>query len=287
VSILEVLAANYHADVLGYDSPSLSSSIVHILTESTPKHAWTAHPRLNPWYEPLEDDKFDVGTAAHALMLQGEEIVSVVEAKDWRTNEAKDKRDLARKEGKVPLLAHQWENVQAMARLARTQFDQHEADPPLFTDGKPERTLVWEEDGVLCRARLDWLRDDHRAIDDLKTCRSANPEAWTRRTMFAIGADTQASFYRRGVRAVTGADAEFRFVIVEKVPPYAFSVISPGPAVLALADEKVDRAISTWRRCLAEDSWPGYPTQVCHAELPAWVESQWLEREGLAEEATA
>jgi hypothetical protein len=217
-------AADYHDDPC--EQPSLSASIAAILCTQTPAHAWVAHPRLNPHFERHEEQKFDVGTAAHSLLLEGESAVRVVYADDWRTKEAKELRDEARAHNQIPLLEKHWAAVQAMAAAVRTQLERVDAVPPLFTDGKPEQTLVWEEAGVTCRARLDWLRDDYQAADDLKTTsRTANPEQWAR-SLFGSGRDVQAAFYRRGIRAVTGVDADFRYCIVETYPPFALSVVS-------------------------------------------------------------
>lgn len=268
----------YHADPC--ERPSLSASMAHILCTSSPAHARQAHPKLNPTFERHDEEKFDVGTVAHALLLQGEDIAVVVDAPDWRTNAAKEERDVARAAGQIPLLAKHWEAVQAMVAAAREQLATHAAAPPLFTDGLPEQTLVWEEpNGITCRSRLDWLRDDHATIDDLKTTgRSANPDAYSR-ALFGVGGDVQAAFYLRGLKALTGADGEFRWVVVETSPPYALAVIAPGPDVLALAEEKVESAIERWRLCLETGDWPAYSRQVCFAELPPWEEMRWMERE--------
>lgn len=271
-------AADYHADPA--KAPSLSSHIAHLLCERSAWHAWAAHPKLNPDFEPSEDSKFDPGTAAHALLLQGEKIVHVVEADSWRKKDAQEVRDKARENGLVPLLTHQWEEVQRMVAAIEAQLPQLDVDPPLLTDGEPEQTLVWQEpNGVWCRARLDWLRTDGRAIDDLKTTsRNADPRQWARTTMWSIGGDVQAAFYLRGVRAVGGPQAQFRFVLAETEPPYAVSVVSPSQSVLELANAKVEWAIERWAECLEADEWPGYPPQVVHAELPEWAHARWLER---------
>jgi exodeoxyribonuclease VIII len=122
------------------------------------------------------------------------------------------------------------------------------------------------------------LRDDLACVDDLKTTsRSASPESWNR-TLFSIGADVGASFYLRGLKAVTGVTARYRFVVVETSAPFALSVFELSDDVLALAHEKVEWALATWRQCLADDSWPGYPTQVCTVGLNTWEETRWFER---------
>jgi hypothetical protein len=280
-------AEEYHAGDEG--QPRLSASIAHILCTTSPLHAWTAHPRLNPHYERKEEERFDVGKAAHSVLLEGEDNIYVVHEDSWRKTVAKEARDYARSLGKVPLLAANRDEVLAMADAVREQLVAHEAEPPLFSDGKPEVSILWEEGGVLCKARFDWLRDDRLAIDDLKTTsRSASPNQFSR-NLFSTGADIQAAMYLRAVRSVLVTEADlwglplpepvFRWVVVETTPPYAISVITPGPDVLALGDAKVAWALEEWSRCLAANSWPAYPPRIATAELPPWEESKWLERE--------
>ncbi len=275
--IYTISAAEYHQDPC--IAPSLSASIAHIMLTQSAWHAWWAHPRLNPAYQPQDDEKFDLGTAAHAYLLEGESGFAIIQAPDWRTKLAKEARDDARRHGKIPLLADRWGDVQGMALAARQQLDAHEDTPRPLANGKPEQTLVWQEDGAWCRARLDWLHADQKTIDDYKTTSaSANPDVWTR-TLFGIGADVQAAFYRRGLKVVTGQDAQFRFVVQESSPPYALSVIGLAPDALALAERKVQYALTLWRHCVELGEWPGYPRQICWATAPAWEEARWGEQE--------
>jgi hypothetical protein len=173
-----------------------------------------------------------------------------------------------------------------MADTARQQLADHAADPRLFVDGQPERTLIWEDDhGVICRARLDWLRDDNTAIDDLKTTSaSADPAKWTR-TMYGMGCDVQVAFYTRGVEKLTGIRPLFRYAVIETYPPFALSVVDLAPSAVALGEEKVQRAIDLWAACLERDEWPGYDKRVASIELPTYEELRWLERDGAQEVA--
>src|SRR3990167_1259095 len=74
--------------------PSLSASLAHVLLTRSPKHAWLAHPRLNPAWEPDESEaRQDIGTIVHALLLEGDASrVVVIEAEDYRTKAAKEAR---------------------------------------------------------------------------------------------------------------------------------------------------------------------------------------------------
>jgi hypothetical protein len=273
----ELSRDDYHADA---DGPTLSASIAHILCTASPLHAWTAHPALNPNHTPVEKDHYDFGTAVHAVLLEGVEICVPIEAADWRTNAAKEAREQTRAEGRIPLLAHDYTRLLQLVSAAKRQLADHHASPRLFTDGKPEQSLFWHEpDGVACRARIDWLRDDFVAIDDLKTTSaSANPDLWSRR-LFDHGVDVQSEMYRRGAERLTGVRPEFRLVVIETTEPFALSVVSPGPDVELIARKKVDYAIALWEKCLRENSWPGYARDVAYAALPAYEESRWLERE--------
>jgi len=289
--IYDLPASLYHADPC--PDPSLSSSIAKLICLSSPAHARQAHPRLNPAAVADEAEHFDIGTAAHAVLLEGKDAVEVIDAKDWRTNAAKEARDLARAAGKTPLLAKTWADVKAMVAAARGQLDHHiDGGAQMFTAGEPERTIIWNDDGVWCRARLDWLRPNQRrvrdvvdmgpewAIDDYKTTSaSANPDAWTR-TMFSSGFDIQAAWYRRGLkRLMPDVDVTFRFAVQETYPPFALSVIALGPDAMTIAEKKCLYALDAWRACLQDGAWPTYAHRTCYASMPPWHEEWWLERE--------
>lgn len=283
--ILDIDADAYHADTLNPEldevMPRFSKSIGHLLLTKSPRHAWAAHPKLNPDWKPSAEGKFDVGTAAHALLLEGDDTrIVVVEAENWTTKAAKQDREDARAEGFTPLLRHQYDDARSMVAAARAQIDL--VDPTLFTEGKPERTLAFTLAGVACKCRCDWLDDSLTRIVDYKTTGgSAAPEVWTTNRLYDIGADLQAVLYMQGLDVAAGLDAlpRFVFVVQETADPYALSVVELGPDVIALAEAKLEYALATWKRCLASGVWPAYPTQVVRAKLPPWQESRWYDRE--------
>jgi hypothetical protein len=267
--------AEYLADPC--PTPSLSASLIHLICSRSPWHAWTASPRLNPAYVREEADRFDLGTAVHAFILQGASDFVVVDAPDWRTQAAKTQREAARRVGRVPLLREQYDQVLAMAAALMPQLAGFD-EPRPFAVGRAEQTLLWQEDGLWCRARLDWLHDSHETIDDLKTVGgSANPAAWSR-TLFGMGFDIQAAWYRRGVKAVFGTEAAFRFVLIETDAPHAAAVVALGPDAQDLAEKKIRYGMRVWRECLESDVWPGYPRAIYHADLPPWEATAWGER---------
>lgn len=282
--IYDIPAEAYHADPC--PAPSLSSSIAKLLVEKSPRHAKLAHPRLNPNYAPKNRTIFDIGSAAHAMVLGDERRFVIVDADDWKTKAAQAERAAAYAAGKIPLLPHQWEECRAMALAARAQLDASEEDADAFTNGKPEQTLIWQEDGIWCRIRLDWLTPGSNVFRDYKTTgASAHPDQWGRKSLYDTGAIMQAGFYRRGIKAVLGIEnAHFRFVVQETEAPYALSVIGLSPSVTALADLMAAEAVRIWTWCTQSNRWPGYPKRVAYPDLPVWQERAWEDRKVLAEQ---
>lgn len=270
--------AAYQADAQG-SVPSLSASIARILLNQTPRHAWLAHPRLNPHYRDERKPEFDRGEAAHALLIGKGRKIAVLPFDDYRKKEAKEARDAAYAEKKIPIKARDYEEIEAMVQSARSQLGQiFELGKP-FEDGQGELPLYWQEGETHFRSRLDWLSHDRKIIFDYKTTGNAHPDAFTRK-IYDMGYDVQAAFYRRAVRMTGGPErAAFIFVAQEIEAPYALSAVSLTPAALDMAERKVEKAIALWRDCMASNIWPGYPARVCHVDPPSWAEWQWTDRE--------
>ncbi|HEY1806058.1 MAG TPA: PD-(D/E)XK nuclease-like domain-containing protein [Terracidiphilus sp.] len=259
--------------------PSLSASIIKILITETPIHAWTAHPRLNPNYERTEEDKFDLGNAAHALMLHDPQAFSILQFDNWRTKDAQNAKAEARKAGKIPMLADNWQRVCDMVEAGRAQLLQHRDASEAFANGKGEQTIIWQEGATWFRSKLDWMPDKPTIFYDYKTTGSADPDTW-QKIAFQTGADIQAAFYRRGIRALELArNPRMRFVVQETTEPYALSVCEFSPESLELADRRIGHAIKKWEWCMKHHEWPGYPDRTVTLEAPPWHESQLMARE--------
>lgn len=276
----------YHADPCPI--PSLSKSIGATMMTQTPRHGWEKHPRLNPNYVHENKAVYDVGTAAHALVLrdgQPDEF-EIVDAADWRGGDARKKRDLAWEEGRIPLLASKWNDVMQMAAAMKLQLKNHRDSSTAFTGGKAEQTIAWKIGSIWVRSRLDYAPEGRDAngrvrLDDLKSTEgSASPDVWLNR-MYEMGADVQAELYTRGYCAVTGIDpndVDFRFIVQESKPPFAVCVIGLDPIARELAKHKVDEMINLWTWCTENDSWPGYPNSTCWVAPPIREEYRFEER---------
>lgn len=275
--IHEITAEAYHADPC--PEPSLSASVARVLLQRSPLHAWHAHPRLNPRYAPDDSSRFDLGSAAHAMLLEGDHArVAFIDAPDWRTKPAKEARDAARAEGRLPVLEHHEATLSTMLTVARAAVAASEL--PDLLDGDAERALVWLDGSAWCRSRLDMLSTDRRVILDYKTCASAEPEMFIRQ-IGNMGYDVQAEFYLRGLEAITGEQATFIFLAQEIEEPFACSLVSLANVYREIAQRKVERAIDCWGRCLQAGRWPAYGTRVHYAEPPPWAMNEHAAREAM------
>jgi hypothetical protein len=281
--LYDIPAEEYHGDPC--PEPSLSSSIGKLILRRSPLHGAIRHPRIA--LDPLREDKetFDLGNAAHTLLLHDGRKLRVIDAPDWRTKAAREDRDEARAAGEIPLLADQYDRTVRMVEACREQVAESEAAGAFdLATGKGEQALIWREDDLWCRALLDWhprdVRDGGIWYDYKTTAASAHPDDWGGRTGWGLQFDFQAAFYLRGIRTVFGVDSpRMRFVVQERAFPHCLCIIELSPAALAMAERKVERALQIWRECRTKNLWPGYPPRVCYVDPPVWDEKEWIERE--------
>ena len=267
--------ATYHADPC--PEPSLSRSIAKLIAERTPRHAFVAHPRLNPQVEDEKEDKFDLGTAAHSLLLKEGSQIEIIDAPDWRTNAAKLARDVARGQGKVPLLEKQYERANRMAEAVRAQL-------PLFglgsilDEGASEVVGAWIDPVAgWCRMMIDLLMPD-LTIWDIKTTDIAISEENLSRHMSGMGNEWQHAFYERGITALyhelTGR-VKFGFIFIETKEPFAVLPVRLSNAAIAKGRSNVERACRLWAHAKETGEWPMFGGQVRTIEYPPWQIAEW------------
>lgn len=263
-------ARYYHADPV--QGGSLSSTGARaLLPPSCP--AKYMHDLMHP----KVSKEFDIGHAAHRLVLGAGHELRRIPNSDYRTNAAKDARQAAYDDGATPLLEPQLEQVEAMAAVLRA----HPVAGKLFTPGTgdAEQVLLWRDEptGVWCRAMVDWLprRDSgKRFVVDYKTCKDASPDA-IGRAIYDRGYHQQAAWYLDGVGALGLIDDPgFVFVFQEKSAPYVVTVAQCDDTALLIGAARNRRAIETYMECRAAGRWPGYSNQLETIPLPHWAEAR-------------
>lgn len=115
-------------------------------------------------------------------------------------------------------------DLEKAARVQRAVRDNPSARQELSRRWRTEYTIIWEQDGVPCKARLDWLTNPNGGwstpyhkipvvtIGELKLCRD-NDEAWFTRDAARREYHAQLEWYGRGLLAHFPG-IELRYVIL-------------------------------------------------------------------------
>ncbi|HET9797291.1 MAG TPA: PD-(D/E)XK nuclease-like domain-containing protein [Gemmatimonadaceae bacterium] len=272
-----ISAEEYFADPCKV--PALSSSIANILERQSPLHAWSAHPKLGG-ISRAPTKSLENGSLSHALLLDAGKGIEVIDAKDYRTKIAQEKRDAAREAGLVPVLEHEYKAATSVARTLRERF----ASVGISLDGDKELAALWTETArngaeVQCRGMMDHLKLP--VIYDLKSIRSANPEV-CRRHVESYGYALQRAAYVSAVERILPEFAgrvDFVFVFYELEPPYAVTPIRLSGAFRELGERSWRRAVDRWEECLRTNTWPGYATSILDLEPSEWALSKDMDRQ--------
>lgn len=217
---------------------------------------------------------FDIGHAAHTVVLGAGAEIKVVDAPDWRSKAAKADADEIRAAGHTPLLVHEWRLIVGMVEAVRA----HPIAGPLFEPGTgtPEVSMFWRDvaSDIDRRARVDWLPHTDGGqvtLVDLKTCASGDL-ASIRSSVAKFRYEMQHAWYVDGAHALEVADdVRFRFVFVEKTPPFLVTVVELDAQAEAAGRARNDEALRIYRECVEWDMWPGYSDDVVTVSLPPWA----------------
>lgn len=264
--IYQMTNAEYHAH------DALSASRMKTLLEAPAKFK---HERENPVHKNL----FDFGSAWHKAVLgdEGEELV-VVQADSWRTNVAKEQKEKAHAENKIPLLEKDKDLIDEMVAVLRAHPEASALLDP--AKGQIEQSAFWQDarTGLWLRVRFDYLPDKVPGlpfmIADPKSAASSKPEKWLK-SAADLGYHIQDSLYRQAVREL-GIDPRpaFTFICQEKDPPYIVTPIRLDGEAQKIGDYLVRVAIDTYIQCEATGEWPGYIEGVAIGRLPGYYTNQ-------------
>lgn len=171
--------------------------------------------------------------------------------------------------GRVALPPAQWDMAQAiMAAVAG-----HERAGRALQGGVAEETLVWRDaaTGVLCKARLDYYREDLGVVFDLKTTEDARAPAVSR-DILKWGYHLSAAHYLAGLEALGLPAVGFAWVCVEKSAPYAIGLHLASPPLLDQAAHEHRALLARYAACVQSGKWPGYADDFAAIDLPRWAQ---------------
>jgi hypothetical protein len=269
------------------DGPSVSSTTLRTLINTSPAHAWAACP-LNPnRVEPKETEAFALGRAAHHLLaaeIGFENVFAIrpetIDGAPWQGNRTVCKKWLAqaKREVKTVLTSAQVEQVRGMA----VSLGAHPLVQSGILNGLIERSMFWRdpETGIWLKSRPDAIPSDAGDFSDLKTTPSTL-YLDLQRSIADFGYIQQAALTFEGARALGIEATSFNLLWIEKQPPHCVRVQQ-------LRDEDIDRgrmlnrvAIRMFADCLSTGVWPGPGDDrddVEFVDLPEWRRQQIDER---------
>lgn len=236
---------------------------------------WTIQTK-SPAHYRYEDREhkaaFDIGTAAHLAILEPNDFESKVHRgpDDRRGNKWKDAAEFCATEGMLILTSGDYDNVLACR-------DAVHADAwinSVITGGKPmieaSGFKIDEATGALVRVRPDFYREDLGIILDLKTTRSAHPDAFAR-SVVDYGYHAQEAIYS-DVWGGLGKPVEgFVFLAAELKTPYVHAAYELPPSMVEEGRTMMRQALDTYTACRATDSWPAYGDGVQELSFKRWA----------------
>lgn len=257
----------YHADT------ALGSTDIKNLLKSGPDYWWNSSHNPKHTDQPTPQQQY--GRALHLLVLEGQQIFQaryVRRPDDLKVLTAKAKQELC-PNGEVVLDEEDYDRI----LIANSLIAQNPDLAAAFEGGMPEVSVFWTENDVRMKARFDYLKV--RGIGDLKSIRNIYGRPFAEACRSATASyryDMQAAHYLRGREDIAGfveagqvygdhdsgwlnrvaATKQFGFQFVffqaESAPNVLSFSLSPGSAILDIAQRDRSAAIATYTKHLAE-----------------------------------
>lgn len=241
--------AAYRADPC--ERPSLTQSLANVLLSRSPWHAWRERSTPSESTEAQNE-----GTIVHALVFGGDDRIAVLDVKDYKTHAAQQLKKAAIAEGKIPVKAAAMDEYTASAETIRTAL--RSMDPGFeLRKAKAGRVAIWEQDGVLCRGRVDCMVGS--CIYELKTIERATDDS-IERAIRDHGYHVQRAAYVSAAETIEPTMAgriDYVLVFAEKETGQVVPVEMSGE-LAELGLRRWKRAVDAWGRCLRAGRWPGY-----------------------------
>ena len=135
-----------------------------------------------------------------------------------------------------------------------------------------ELMFTTDYNGVQLKCAIDGVAGDY--LWDLKTTEDASPSGILK-AIRSYRYNLQAYFYRLCFEsAFERRMLGFRFLFIEKQPPYATAVVEIGPELMSYAVADFEKALQTYRECTTLNEWPAYSDEVQVIDIKAATVAQ-------------
>lgn len=210
---------------------------------------------------PQEETKaLRFGTFVHAAILEPHtlnDLYATAPDVDKRTKEGKAAwaEFATLNEGKTILDAEESALGHLVASHAKMALKHHKV-----AFGLTEAMYHVDYNGIPLKAAIDGVSGDY--LWDIKTTDDASA-AGMLKAIRNYRYNLQAYWYRLVYELATGhRPLGFRFLFVEKEPPFATAVCEVGPELMSWAIADFEKALTLYRDCTASGVWPAYPDDI-------------------------
>ena len=210
---------------------------------------------------PQEETKaLRFGTFVHAAILEPHtlnDLYATAPDVDKRTKEGKAawSEFATANAGKTILDAEESALGHLVASHAKMALKRHKV-----AFGLTEAMYHVDYNGIPLKAAIDGVCGDY--LWDIKTTDDASP-AGMLKSIRNYRYNLQAYWYRLVYELATGhRPLGFRFLFVEKEPPFATAVCEVGPELMSWAIADFEKALTLYRDCTASGIWPAYPDDI-------------------------
>lgn len=217
-----------------------------------------------------ETDEMQFGTLFHSLLLTGRADYHVKPetydaegvAKKWNGNATVCKQWLADHADHadkpiIPALGH---HSAAMLVSMVTKVKAHPIASALLARLKPEVSIFarHEEDGILCKGRLDGLiSEGTNIVVEVKTTRDASTAAFSRE-IWKRGYYKKAAWYRMLLHNMKRSPMEYWFIAVENDGQARVNVRRLAERAMDKGDFDNDDTLALYRKCRMANHWPEF-----------------------------
>jgi exodeoxyribonuclease VIII len=232
------------------------------LNQSAAKHLLVSPAHYQAYMNtPQEETKaLRFGTFVHAAILEPhtvDDLFATAPDVDRRTKDGKEQWNafVTANAGKTILDAEERAVGNLVAAHARQALKHHKVDFALT-----EVMYHVDYNGVPLKAAIDGVYGDY--LWDIKTTDDASA-AGMLKAIRNYRYNLQAYWYRLVYELATGhRPLGFRFLFVEKEPPYATAVCEIGPELMSYAISDFVRAVSLYKECTESGVWPAYSDDI-------------------------
>ena len=242
--------------------PCLRSSAIKDFMKSPAHYRYS---QLNPDFD-SGAKHLVLGSYVHALLLEPDTVNDqfiVVDMKTRHNKEYHAAAAVAQRTGKSVLLTE--EKLDAERMVESCHNDPYVME--LLNESFPEVSAAAKIGDVWLKCRMDAYIPERRTMVDIKT--TGESIYWVENNIRRWQYDISAPLYMDVLNTAAadtgdaghGADT-YLFIFIEKSAPFGVKIFEMSSEYLADGRTRYMNALPQFRKCLAENVWPGYDNSV-------------------------